>query len=191
MYVYYDETNGRLLCAVEAANPDVLAPPNPGTPLYLDDTQYAALWNNGSPDLTNWTIQNGVPVHTPIPDSQLLPVAQQAQITAITQGYEATLIGGFTSKTTGHAYKTDDVSMGKFTAQVTQLLQNTSIASVNWLTTDAGVVSHTRDEFIGAFNDGIAWEQAQFTQEQTLIAQVNAATTVSAVQAIAWAEATY
>jgi hypothetical protein len=188
LYVFVD-TNGKIIAAVAADHPGVVLTriPEGTTPLYLDDNQYADVWNN----LGEYTIQNGVPVHTPIPDSVKLANAQKAKLEELYAGLQATLAAGFTSKTTGHTYKTDDKARQNFMEALKWLELNPSATSILFFTLDAGWVSHTPTQLQQAFVEGGMWKQAQYNQYAALEAQVKAATTVDAVNAIHWTPATY
>lgn len=190
MIVFYNST-GNIVAAVAANSPSVVNTltriPDGTQPLYLDDTQYADVWAN----MAEYTIQNGVPVHTPIPDSVKLANAQQAKLAELKAGLQATLVGGFTSKSTGHGYKTDSDGQTNFMEALKLIELNPSLTSINFYTTDAGWVSHTPTQLQQAFVDGGAWKQAQYNQYNTLSAQVKSATTVSAVEAITWTPASY
>lgn len=60
MIAYYD-SSGAITSMVAAASPDVTPPPNPGAPLYLDDTQWADVWAHPG----RYLIQGGAPVLQP------------------------------------------------------------------------------------------------------------------------------
>lgn len=190
MIVYYDNSTGKILHAVEAKSPNDPIPPNDGTPLYLDDIQYANVWN----DMAEYTIQNGVPVHTPISDSVKLQNAQQAKIAQLRQGYAQTMAGGFNTTIGGTQYtfgwQTDDkinlnavqtaVAQGfvTFPLQYSDIHGNpVTLSSPSDLTT----LEVTAARF---FN-------AQHQKLLNLIAQVQSANTVSAVEAITWTPASY
>lgn len=102
MIVYYNPPTGSIYSIIEATNPDITPPCNQGTPLYLDDIEYADLWNNGSPLAHAYLIQNNVPTPAPpISESVMLSQVQSSQLASISAGYDATLAGGFQSNATG------------------------------------------------------------------------------------------
>lgn len=137
-----------------------------------------------------WLYQGGAFVANPAWPAIQIQQAKQAQIASIEAGYGSTLGDGFKSNTTGHTYASDMLSSMRVAAQVTQLLNDTTITTVNWQTNDAGEISHTRNQFIGVFNDGIAWERAQVNQKNSLIVQVQAQTSVPPTP-VTWSEVNY
>lgn len=139
---------------------------------------------------SHYQVQNNTLVSVVTP-AQLLAEAQAAQITMIEAGLASPLSGGFTSKTTGHTYPTDAAAQSNFTGAVTVFTTNPAKVTVPVQTLDAGWIVHTKADFFAMYNDGDAWKEAQYTQLQILIGQVQAATTVAAVQAITWTPATY
>lgn len=126
-----------------------------------------------------------------VTDAQLLAEAQAAQIATITAAFNATLVGGFASKSTGHTYPSDAAAERNFTGGITAFTTNPSKTAITLQTLDAGWVSHTKDQFYAMYNDGDAWKEAQYPQLATLEGEVRAATTVAAVQAAVWTPATY
>lgn len=191
MYIYYDSTSGKIMHGIEAAKPMDNPPNNSGTALYLDNAQYSQLYNNGNFDLANWTIQNGVPVYTPVPASTLLENAKVAQKVLIQAGLDATLVGGFKSNATGHTYVTTTNGQSNMEGELKRFDLDSTLASVQFFTIDAGWIAHTHQDLINAFLDGGKWKDSQYSQQTTLNNQIGAATTVSAVQAITWTAATY
>ena len=53
----------------------------------------------------------------------------------------------------GHTYSFDMEAQANFNQQFTDLLIDTTIATIDWKTKDAGVVTHTRDEFMALRTD--------------------------------------
>jgi hypothetical protein len=191
VYIFYDDT-GKIIAAVAADHPGVVLTriPEGTTPLYLDDATYADVWNN----LGEYTIQNGVPVYTPIPDSVKLANAQQAKIAQLRQSYAQTLASGFNVTIGGTQYtfgwQTDDkanlTALQKAIDQgfITFPVQYADIHGNPVTIPDQATLNTVEQTATRFFN-------AQHQQLLNLIAQVQAATTVSAVQAITWTPASY
>ena len=135
--------------------------------------------------------QNGAFVSNSAWPAQQLVQAKQTQSAALESAMNTTLGGGFTSKSTGHTYKTDAKGQADFIEALKFFELSPSTTSVKFLTLDAGWTDHTSQQLQQAFVDGGLWKQAQYTQLTSLVAKVETATTVADVQAITWTEATY
>lgn len=151
----------------------------------LADTTAQDAYNNPQ----NYTVENGVLVMTATP-AQLLFQAQNKQIAVINQGLNATLVGGFASKSTGHTYVTTTNGQTNMEGDLKRFELDTSLTSVQFYTIDAGWIAHTQSELQSAFLDGGKWKDAQYAQAQNLIAQVNAQTSIPATP-VTWTPATY
>ncbi|GEO28030.1 hypothetical protein AAC03nite_38150 [Alicyclobacillus acidoterrestris] len=197
MIVYYNSTTGAINCIIAAGTPDLPVPNNPGTPLYLDDTQYADLWNNGSPLAHAYEIQNNVPVALPpIPLVQQVEAAATVQIAAIEAACSAVVNGQFTSKATGHTYASSVGGQVNFLAELPRFQYDSTLTTVSYDTLDAGWVDHTEQDIKNALVEGGRWKDAQYAQMNALIAQVQQlaateGTTVEQIQAIVFTEADY
>lgn len=189
MYVFYD-ANGKIICACEATSPDIIAPQNPGTPLYLDDTQYADVWKNP----TEYTIENGVPVYTPIPDSVKLANAQQAKVSELRSAYAQTMASGFNATVGDTEYtfgwQTDDKA--NLTALQKAIDQGFLTFPVQYGDIHGNPVTVPDQLTLNTIEQtATRFFNAQHQQVLNLIAQVKQATTVSTVNAIQWTPATY
>jgi hypothetical protein len=116
----------------------------------------------------------------------VLAQAQATQIYAVSAGCASAIIGGFQSSALGAVYtypsgQTDQANLvglvaggigGKFWC---------ADASGNW-----GYVAHTAPQILKVLQDGIAAKEALVVQNSVLAAQISAATTITAVQAIVW-----
>lgn len=102
--------------------------------------------------------------------------------------FDATMAGGFTSSALGvaHTYPSDLQAMIFFNATMNRFNNDSTFTSVDQKTLDAGYLTHTKAQFIQVFNDGHAFGVMQDTKLANLKAQADAATTVSAVNAITW-----
>ena len=138
--------------------------------------------------LSHYTVQNGTLVKT-VTDAQLLAEAQAAQIAQLRAGYAQTVAGGFVA-TVGGA----QVTFGWQEADQRHLLQVQSAidkaidtfpvpyADINGAS--VSIPDQTTLTAIETAADKFDW--AQIKQLRTMIAQVQAATTVAAVEAITW-----
>jgi hypothetical protein len=142
---------------------------------------------------------NGVPT-TVADDDPRLPLAptfgeiQTDQITALTAACAAEIIGGYTSSALGsvHTYPakpTDQINMlGSVTASLLPGISN-DWTTPFWCADDKGVWSfqmHTAVQIQQAGADGKTAVATAQTKLATLSAEVMAATTADAVNAIVW-----
>jgi hypothetical protein len=185
MYVFHDSA-GKILGAVWADSPKVELTkiPDGTTALYLDDRVHGDVLSN----LGEYTIQNGQPVFTPIPDAVKLADAQAAKIGELDAKCNETILAGFTSSALGsaHDYDFDYEAQQNLSGMLSLFNADATIADVTWKTKDAGPLTHTKEQFLQLYKDGFAHKNGHIAHYWTLKAQVQAATTVSAVQEIVW-----
>lgn len=86
----------------------------------------------------------------------------------------------------GHTYSFDMEAQANFNQQFTDLLIDTTIASIDWKTKDAGVVTHTRDEFMALRTDIKNHKLSNIQKYWTLESQVLNAITKDEITAINW-----
>ena len=183
----------------------------PGTDFYLSFAQ-----GSTTPILFNWNITKlgaapTIPELQQAWPSVLLYQAQQAQYTALTNAAASAITNGFTSSALGaaHTYPSGETDQLNLTASVVaSMLPGTpttfttlfycatpAVAAVAATSTSPAVAAvpavwaftpHTAAQIQQVGTDAKAWIQAQQATHATLAAQVAAATTVNAVQAIVW-----
>lgn len=154
------------------------------TALQLDDSTYADVWNS----LGEYTIQNGAPVHTPISDATKLADAQKAKTASLAASRDAAC-STFTSAALGtsHTYLSGESDMVKLAGEYAYVKgSDYKNENIMWWTQENGRVSHTGAQFIQVYLDARTNEVNQYAHYDSLVSQVNAATTVSAVDAIIW-----
>ncbi|CAJ0896147.1 hypothetical protein R77569_04568 [Ralstonia mannitolilytica] len=126
--------------------------------------------------------------------AQQLTVAQAAQITKVTGACQAAIVAGFTSSALGaaHTYPAQTTDQQNLSASVlASLMPNLPAgwttpfwcadANGNW-----SYAAHTAAQIQQVGQDGKAAIIAAIQKKAGLVAQINAATTVAAVQAITW-----
>lgn len=141
-----------------------------------------------------YTVANGALVAPAAPTkAQLLAQAQAAQAGALRAACGAAIVGGFTSSALGSAHT--------YPSQITDQInlmgasQAASAAPTGWTidywcadgTGAWSYASHTADQIKQVFADGVIVRVGLSAKLATLSAQVGAATTVAAVQAVVWA----
>lgn len=163
-----------------------IALPSGATTVQLADTQTVGV---------NW-VYNGTTFSAPAPVAQTISLAQaqQNQIKNLSAACQAQIYAGFTSSALGaaHMYPAKDTDQQNLTASVLSSLMPAIVA--NWTTPfwcednngNWAYVNHTAAQIQQVGQDGKGAILAALVKNQTLSAQVNAATTVAAVQAITW-----
>lgn len=98
------------------------------------------------------------------------------------------ILGGFSSSATGavHQYKFDMEYQANMAQEGMMLALDSTITAVDWPTVDAGVVTHSRDQFIQLCKDSKTIKETKLYRYFNLKAQVLAATTIDAVNAFLW-----
>jgi hypothetical protein len=137
--------------------------------------------------------QSGAFSDNPAWPAQQLAQTQRTQIAAIQAGYQATLNSGFTSSANGTAtvygYQASDIQHMNMIASASALGVETW--PISYADIHGNIVSLTQAQFTSLVTTASQFNWAQINQLRSLIGQVQAATTVSAVQAIVWTAASY
>ena len=139
-----------------------------------------------------YALSNGAIVSAPA--TQLLAQAQAAQIAIITQACAGAITGGFSSSALGsaHTYPSGLTDQANLAANVVSSLLPglPSTWTTPQICSDAnGVwayVAHTAAQIQQVGSDGKAAILASLAKKASLQAEIEAATTVAAVQAIVW-----
>ena len=123
-------------------------------------------------------------------DSNLvLEQRKKEKIAELKEACNETILAGFYCSATGHYYGFNQLDRINFTEQYVRLIADPNIESVNWETEDAGVITHTRDEFFSVCDAADAHKRANMEQYWKLKADVEAATTIEEVDSIHWSPA--
>ena len=148
------------------AAPDPL--PSCYTPCTLDQSQNPSLYS----------VSGGVVVEN-------VAQAQAAQIALLRAACHSAITGGFTSSALGSAYNypSDPTSQSNL-----DTVAGSPSGGSLWCESGGvwAMKPHTQSQAQAVLASFVAWLNACQTQLATLTGEVNAATTVSAVQAIAW-----
>lgn len=99
-----------------------------------------------------------------------------------------TILAGFESAVLGdaHTYQFDYEAQMNLNGQLNLMNVDPSIDTVEWKTVDAGVLSHTKAQFIQLCKDAMAFKQTNIAKYWTLKAQINAATNEETINAVIW-----
>ena len=139
-------------------------------------------------DPAHWTYANSAWTYTAPTDAELLAQAQQTQIVVIEQGYAQTLNGGFSSSANGAAltYASDQVALTElgWVRGLTSTIYPT--VGLEARLVDGTFVTLDYTQMQTLVTDSQTFFLAQRSQKVALVKQVQAATTVSTVQAVTW-----
>lgn len=126
------------------------------------------------------------PVASPVTVSDY----QQNKVYQLNTACNQTILNGFSSSVTGtlHQYKFNMEYQANITQEGTMLALDPTITTVDWPTVDAGVIPHTRDQFIQLCKDSKTFKETNIYRYFALKAQVLASTitTIDQVNAINW-----
>ncbi len=156
------------------------SPLPPGvTAIPITDEQWQGALSCAYPPVT---VVNGALV---IPTGPTLAQAQALQMGILRTACQSAITGGFSSSALGSAY-----TYGSGVTDQTNLNTVAGSPSGGSLWCETGGVwtmkVHTQAQSQAVLSDFVAWLNACQSQLATLTAEVNAATTVAAVQAITW-----
>ncbi len=117
-----------------------------------------------------------------------LQLAKDAKILELNTLCNQLILGGFISDATGteHQYKFDMEYQGNFSQQGVMLSLDPTAAAVPWPTRDAGVLVHTREQFIQLCKDAQEWKATNTYRYFDLKAQIQAAGTIDLVNLFTW-----
>jgi hypothetical protein len=136
----------------------------------------------------NSQLLNQLNLLPPISNPTTLEDYQQNKIYELNTACNKEILGGFTSSVTGvaHQYKFDMEYQNNLNQEATMLALDSTIISVDWPTIDAGVVTHTREQFIQLCKESKTFKEQRLYRYFNLKAQVLATTTINAVNAFVW-----
>ncbi len=158
----------------------------------ISATEYSALDAAGG---MGWTLINGVLTPPAAPTAaQLLAAAQAAQGAVLAAACAAAIVSGFTSSALGGVYtypsKPNDQSNLIGAEAASRNPANPSTWTIPFWCADStgawALRAHTAEQIQQVLTDGVTARVALSQKLAGLAAQVQAATTVSGVQAIVW-----
>lgn len=174
-YAAYD-ANGNITAFYDSVDSPVPAGTNV---IEITDVQWQACLS-----MPGYTVQNELLV--PPSEAQLLVQAQEAQIARLSQACANAIVSGFTSDALGSPY----VYPSATTDQINQsTVAQSPSGGLLWCAASGAWTfkQHTQAQAQAVVSSFTAWLNKCQQQLVTLTGQVAAATSVSAVQAISWA----
>ena len=196
-YIFpYDKSTGALYRHPYYGTEQTMSNPPSGYELLVaiadtDATAQAAYQACEDLQPQQYVVQNGALAANPDWPAIQLQSAITAQLASITSGLNATLVGGFTSKSTGHSYVTTTNGQTNMEGDLKRFELDSTLTSVEFYTLDAGWQPHTQAQLQSAFLDGGLWKDCQYAQARTLVQKIQSATTITDIQSIVWQEASY
>lgn len=135
------------------------------------------------------TVQKNLSTIPPIDTPVTLQDYQTNKIYELNTACNQDILSGFTSEATGiaHQYKFNKDYQDNIAQDGMMLALDPTITSIDWPTKDAGVVTHTRSQFIQLCKDAKVFKDNNMYRYFGLKAQVLATTTVDQVSVFSWA----
>jgi hypothetical protein len=114
-----------------------------------------------------------------------LEILKANKLAELNNACQSTILDGFVA-TNGHTYQFDFKDQDNITQQMLFLVNDPTISSVQWKTVNAGVIVHTREEFLQMCKDADAHKRYNFGKYWTLEAQLKSAVTEVEIKSINW-----
>ena len=184
MYLFYDD-EGSFKYTCEAPYPiEGLIKQGKFTALYLDDNIHQDIISN----YRDYTVQDGVPIYTPVPLYEKLIPLKETKIEEINLACNQDILIGFKSSCTGveHEYKFTEEWQTNLNRQMNSLLLNNSIEFVNWTTKDLGVIIHTKEQFIKLYQDSQEFIDSKMSRYYSMKEQIMNCQSIDDIKLINW-----
>lgn len=136
-------------------------------------------------DQNQWKLPYAIPSTEEL-QSYWIESLKDEKINEINANCENTILAGFTSSSTGYSYDFTNYDQMNITQQMLLLVSDPTIASIQWKTQDAGIVSLTRDQFLQIANEANDHKRVNIGKYWTLKSQVQSATMEDEINAIVW-----
>jgi hypothetical protein len=113
---------------------------------------------------------------------------QETKINEMNDVCNKSILEGFNSSCLGveHQYQFGYDDQINLSGQLNLFNADETTTECNWKTIDAGVLVHTKAQFIQLFKDGLAFKAGQIGKYWTLKAQILSAKTEDEINAIVW-----
>ncbi|AWD93044.1 hypothetical protein HSE3_gp092 [Bacillus phage vB_BceM-HSE3] len=120
-------------------------------------------------------------------DAELLSMIKNSKRMELESACDHAIEFGFTSKINNHNYRLRLDDQVNFLGQK-ELLSNDkgSTVSVMWKTEDQGYISHTREEWLKVFAEGLQFKRDVLLKYNSLMVSLEKATTAHEVDVIKW-----
>lgn len=144
--------------------------------------------STGQQSIEFWNVQGAPQPTTSDLTSWWLPALQTLKINSLRNSCYQTIIGGFQSSALGtaHTYDCDEEAQRNLIGAMLKITNDSTITSISWKTRENGYVDHTRAQLQTLYSDAFSFIETNRYKYRDLKAQVLAATTESAINAITW-----
>lgn len=95
------------------------------------------------------------------------------------------IVNGFVASN-GNKYRLNRDDQTNFIGKMMQVASDTTITTIHWKTENEGYVEHTREEWLKIFNEGLNHKESILFKYNTLVIELQNATTHSEVTALSW-----
>ena len=144
--------------------------------------------NNGLGDyISMWNLPDPQPTADQL-NASYFQYLQASKITDLKTKCQATIYGGFSANSTGHFYTMDQQDQDNMTQKMLLIVHDTgnTITTFNVKTRDAGVVMHTRDDFLNVCLEAGNFKETNMNRCWNLINNVYSANTAGDLSLIKW-----
>ena len=115
-----------------------------------------------------------------------LDMIKQAKLDQLKECCELAILAGFRSEQNGHLYSFGQYDQLNFTQQMLVTLGDPSIDGMSWKTEDAGLVQHSRNQFLALCKEAEQHKRSKMSKDWMLKEQVHAAQSAEQLDKIVW-----
>lgn len=188
MIAFVDKVKRHIVGSVEADKEELLSAltriPEGCEAFFFDDAEHSDLQGN----LGIYAVDQAGALVQRTFSKEEIEAAKEEKRTQLRQARDAAIAAGFISETTGMTYLYAHNDQSKMRGQAALLALLPSIKHVDWLTL-TGPYRHTREEFIAVCEEADAHERSEHKEEAMLLARLDEASTMEAVNEIDWKRA--
>lgn len=148
---------------------------------------FASFSTKDKNELIAWVANKESKVYSEVSEQTLLDYHKKIKIELLSDYCDDLIMKGFEA-TNGHTYRTNKDDQVSLIGKAVQLQFDSAIEEVNWKTEDTGgYITHTREEFIQVFLEGVNHKESTLFKFNTLKQQILNAQTDAEVLIVKWA----
>lgn len=137
--------------------------------------EYIAVWNLPNPIPSNEELRQAY-----------IEYLKKERIEYFDNYCEELILRGFTSATTGHFYRFNIYDQMNFNQAYNRLMYDNSITEIAWKTEDAGILIHSREDWIKVYHEGGEHKWYTINHYWQIKNQILNATTEEEILSIQW-----
>lgn len=126
-------------------------------------------------------------LYSQVDEEYILNYQKELKSTLLSEQCEATILKGFKA-TNGHFYRTNRDDQVNLIGQKDELDEDSTMTTVLWKTEDAGYIAHTREQWLGIYQEAFAHKKVQLFKYNALRLKILAAKTSEEVSTVKWEE---